>query len=154
MASHTHRRRRNPSFDIMGMAKRTIAAAIPSVAGGAIISIVDAKLLANQSLPVRIGGKVAAAVVAGLLLRSRPDTARLMMGSILGTLGYELGTKLNGGILAPTKTSGLAQLAWLLRADPQAMNALIDASGQPQTVPNLQGMGAAPAFGSPDPSLG
>jgi hypothetical protein len=113
----------------MSTVKRTIAAAIPAVAGGAVMSLIDSKLLANQSQAVRIGGKIAAAGAVGVLLRRRPDTAKVLMGAMLGSLGYELGAKLSGGMVAPNKEQAAKQLGQLIRADPQAMGALIDASG-------------------------
>jgi hypothetical protein len=133
------RRRRNPGMDLMGTAKRTIAAAIPAVAGGAIISFVDAKLLADRPQAVRIGGKVVLAALASVMLRSRPATAQLLMGAILGSLGYELGTKLSGGLVTPNKAATVQALGTLIREDPAAMSALIDSTGQYATVPHLQG---------------
>ena len=46
----------------MSVAKRTLFATVPAVAGGAAISLIDAKLLANQSQAVRTVGKIVAAL--------------------------------------------------------------------------------------------
>jgi hypothetical protein len=133
MARHRHHRRRrrhNPAMGgIMSTAKRTIAAAIPSVAGGALMSLIDSKLLADRPLWMRVGGKIVAAAGAGMLLRRRPDTAKLLMGAMLGSLGYELGAKLSGGLVTANKAQTVQALGTLIRADPQAMGALVDATG-------------------------
>jgi len=127
----SRRRRRNP-MDIMGTAKRTIAAAVPAVAGGALVSVLDAKVLSKQSLPVRVVAKLVAATAAGAFLRSRPDTAKLVQGAILGSLGAELGARMAGGTM-----SGLA---YLVGADGQMMQALVDSSGAVNSMPQLRGL--------------
>jgi hypothetical protein len=142
------RRRRNPGFDIMGIARQLMSAAIPAVAGGAALSLFDTKVLAGKSPAIRYAGKIGAAAAVALLLRSRPDTARLVMGAVFGSLGYDLGTKLGG----PGSTLG--QIAYLVAADRQAMSALIDSSGAAQTVPSLNGLPPTGMSGPPDVSIG
>jgi hypothetical protein len=133
------RRRRNPGMDLMGTAKRTIAAAIPAVAAGAITSLIDAKFLGDRPQGVRIGVKILEAGAVAVLLRSRPNTAAIMMGAILGSLGAELGTKLSGGLVTANKAATVQALGTLLREDPAAMSALIDPSGRYSSVPSLSG---------------
>jgi hypothetical protein len=128
----SRRRRRNP-MDIMGTAKRTVAAAVPAVLGGAIVSILDAKVLGSQPLGLRVVGKLVAAAAAGAFLRSRPVTASLIQGAMLGSLGAELAAKfLPGATNAPTT-------GYLIPAG-QGMSALIDASGATNTMPSLHGL--------------
>lgn len=122
----------------MGTIKRLIAAGIPAVAGGAVTSLIDNKLLDKQPTYLRVGGKLVAAGLAAVFLRRSPTTAQVLMGSILGTVGYEVGTKLAGGILAPNKP---AALSLLVREDPTTMQALVSANGQVQSLPSLSGFG-------------
>jgi hypothetical protein len=134
------RRRRNPGMDLMGTAKRTIAAAIPAVAGGAAMAIIDAKLLADRPIAIRVAAKVVAAAAAGVLLRSRPVTANLVMGAMLGSLGGELALRMSGGLMTPSKAATVQALGTLIREDPGAMSALIDATGAYSgQVPQMSG---------------
>lgn len=134
------RRRRNPGMDLMGTAKRTISAAIPAVAGGAAMAIIDAKLLADRPIVFRVAAKVVAAAAAGVLLRSRPVTANLVMGAMLGSLGGELALKMAGGLMTPSKAATVQALGTLIREDPGAMSALIDATGAYSgQVPQMSG---------------
>lgn len=133
----SRRRRRNP-MDLMGTAKRTIAAAVPAVAGGALVSVLDAKFLAKRSTGVQIAAKLVAAAAAGAFLRSRPQTALLLQGAILGSLGSQITAQLG------SQTG----MQYLVGADGQAMSALMDASGALNTMPSLHGLGTF------DPNLG
>ena len=161
MARHRNprrRRRRNPGRmgGIVGMAKKTLKAAIPAVAGGALMSLIDAKLLAT--LPggqaVRFAGKVVAAGAAAVVLRKWPATAQIMMGAMLGSAGYELGAKLAGGLVAPDKRATTEALVMLSRQDPQGMAALVSASGALYTVPSLAGGLQLPDMSMQDVNLG
>ncbi len=127
---------------MMTTIKDTVRTAIPAVAGGAVMSIIDAKLLADKSPVFRVAGKLLAAAAAGMLLRKRPQTAHVLMGAMLGTLGYELGANFSGGIVAPDKKSAVAPAAKamqaLIREDPAAMNALVTSTGV-TSLPSLEG---------------
>lgn len=139
MARHAHRRRRrrNPALNIKGVIKSLLSIGLPAVAGGAVVSLIDNKLLAGKSKALRYAGKLGAAVGVSLLLKSKPQMAAAAMAGILSGIGYDLGTQIGG----PAST--ISQIAYLVSADRQAMSALIDASGAPQTVPSLNGMGQA-----------
>lgn len=155
MRRNPRRRRRNPSMNIMATAKRTISAAVPAVAGGALVSLIDAKLLGGRPLALRVAGKLVAAAAAGAFLRSRPDTARILQGAMLGSLGYELGARMAGGIVAANPADAAQQasgMGYLVRADGGggSLSALVDASGQTNSMPSLHGLGA-PVF---DPNIG
>jgi hypothetical protein len=146
---HRRRRRRNPGgLNVKALIKQLISAAIPAVGAGAAMSLVDTKLLAGKSQAIRYAGKVGLAAAIALLLRSRPTAAATAMGAVFGSLGYDLGTKLGG----PAST--MSHIAYLVAADRQAMNALIDSNGQPQTTPSLNGMGRPAMNGPNDLSLG
>jgi hypothetical protein len=121
-------------MDIMGTAKRTIAAAVPAVAGGALISLIDAKLLGDKPLGLRVVGKLLAATAVGVLMKNRPDMARLLQGAMIGSLGAELMAKVAPGLLGPAPTTG-----YLVPAG-QGMAALIDASGATNSMPSLHGL--------------
>jgi hypothetical protein len=149
MARHRHhrrRRRRNPAGigNVMQTAKRTIAIAIPAVAGGAIMSLIDAKLLAGRSQWIQVAGKVVAAALVGVALRKRPSTAQILMGSMLGTLGYQLGARLSGGVVAPNAAEAAKSMGYLVRENPAMFGALVDSSGQYLPGPSLSGLEIPP----------
>jgi hypothetical protein len=145
---HRRRRRRNPALDIKGMIKSLIATGIPAAAGGAAASLLDSKVLAKQSMGVRYAAKVGVALAAAMLLKSRPAMAAAAMAGVLGAVGYDLGTRVGG----PAST--MAQIAYLVSADRQAMSALVDASGNLQTTPSLSGMSGSGMAGPNDVVLG
>lgn len=134
------RRRRNPGGGGMGaIVKQTISTAIPALAGGAVMGLVDTKILGNASTPVRIGGKLALAAIAGRFLRKRPATAYTVMGAMLGTAGYDLGVRFGGGAVAPTPAAAAQQLKSLVYEDPAALRGLVYEMGrlQIQQEPSL-----------------
>jgi len=135
-----HRRRRNPGMGggIGAMVKRTISNTVPAVIGGGVMAVIDNKLLSTFSPLVRTIGKLGVAAVAGRVLRKRPAAAYLTMGAMLGTIGYEWGTRFLGGVVAASKPQGMRQLAMLIREDPAAMSALVTSQGI-QTLPSLSG---------------
>lgn len=151
--------RRNPGF--VGAAKETLFAALPAVAAGAGIGFVDTKILAGRSIIIRVGAKLGAAAVAAMALRSRPKMAFATMGAILGTVGYEGGVRVGGGVIAASKTQGMKELAAMAAEDEQSLGLLqeemkgmglltemSDMGDQPELEgigedqPELQGVGA------------
>lgn len=118
-----HRRRRNPAGG--GFLKNFVKNAIPGALVGGAAGFVDAKFLSDKSEMVKIGGKLAMAVGAGLLLRKKPAAAGIAIASILATLGYETGVKAAGGVVAGSPTDATKQLKALIVEDPRAMGALV-----------------------------
>jgi len=138
---HRRHRRRNPGGGgIMTIVKSTIASAIPSMATGATLAIVDSKLFKDKALPVQVIGKLGLAAGAGYLLRGRPRTACLVMGAIMGGIGYQLAANAAGGIVAPDKQSTAKAMQALVYANPR-MAALVNRDGSLRTQPSLSGMG-------------
>lgn len=149
MARHRHhrrRRRRNPAGigNVMQTAKKTIAIAIPAVAGGAIMSLIDAKVLAGRPQWMQVAGKVFAAGLVSVGLRKRPATAQILMGAMLGTLGYQLGARLSGGVVAPNAAEAAKSMGYLVRENPAMFGALVDSSGQYLPGPSLSGLEIPP----------
>ncbi len=140
---HNPRRRRyrNPGGGgVVSMVKSTIAAAIPAMAAGAGLAIVDAKLFKDKAMPAQVVGKLILATGAGYLLRSRPRTSALVMGAVLGGLGYQLAAQAAGGIVAPTKEDAAKKMAALVYAN-RSMANLVNVNGTLRTQPTLSGMG-------------
>lgn len=156
-------RRRNPGMGggITGALKGSVRALIPAALGGAAIGFADAKLLADKSMIVRVGAKIGAAALAGVLLRKNPMAAHAAMGAMLGTLGYEGGVRAGGGVIATSKPAGMRELAALaaedeealgiLEAEMQGMGLLEDGVGDDD---DMDGMGATPDLGDAEPDLG
>jgi len=122
--------RRNPG--IMSAAKETLTAAVPAVIAGVGIGFLDTKVLAGRSIIIRVGAKVGAAAIAAMALRSRPKIALATMGAILGTLGYEGGVRLGGGVIATSRPQGIKELAAMAAEDEESLGLLTE---------QLQGMG-------------
>lgn len=132
---------KNPSMgSIKAAVKQTVTTAIPALAGGALMGLIDAKVLAGRQIGLRILGKLTAAGIAMALMRKYPRSAATMAGAMLGTLGYELLTRFAGGFVATSKEEVKKELGALVREDPYAMQGLINAAGMsyPQ-YPSLQG---------------
>lgn len=140
-AHRRHRRRRNPGGGMVSIVKSTIASAIPAIAAGGVMAILDAKLLGDKAMPVQVLGKLAAAAGVGYLLRNRPRTSALAMGAMLGGLGYQLAAKLNGGVVAASPKDAAKEISALIRQDPRAMASLVRTDGSLNTTPSLSGMG-------------
>lgn len=139
---HRRHRRRNPGgLSILSIVKSTISAAIPSLAGGAVMALVDVKVLGDKAMPIQVLAKLGLAGAAGYVLRGRPRTAALAMGAMMGSLGYQLASQAAGGVVAPSASAGAKQVAALIRQDPTAMQALVARNGTLMTTPQLSGMG-------------
>lgn len=135
---HRRHRRRNPAMG--GILRSTISAAVPSAAAGAVVALADAKFFGDKSMGVNVLGKLAIAAGLGYALRNRPRTSALVMGSIFGTLAYQIVAKAQGGIVAADKTDATKKMAALVYAD-RRMAALVERSGALRTQPTLSGMG-------------
>lgn len=152
-AHRRHRRRRNPGGGgMVSIVKSTIASAIPAIAAGGVMAILDAKLLGDKAMPVQVLGKLAAAAGVGYLLRNRPRTSALAMGAMLGGLGYQLAAKLNGGVVAASPKDAAKEISALIRQDPRAMASLVRTDGSLNTTPSLSGMGSSMGDGTALPT--
>lgn len=122
---HHRRRRRNPGMGSFGAtAKSVFAALIPAAIAGGGMGFIDAQFLGDQSIPVRMVAKLAAAGVVGALLRGKRDAAFAAMGAVLGTTVYEAGIRAGGGVIATSKPQGMKQLAAMAGEDRQSMGLL------------------------------
>lgn len=137
---HHHRRRNPGGGGIVSIVKSTIAAAIPSMAAGAGLAIVDSKLFKDKAMGVQVVGKLGLAAGLGYVLRNRPRTAALVMGAVMGGLGYQLAAQAAGGVVAPDKQDAAKKMAALVYAD-RRMAALVNTNGTLRTQPSLSGMG-------------
>lgn len=138
-----HHRRRNPGGGgLVTIVKSTIAAAIPSMAAGAGLAIIDSKVFKDKAMPVQVIGKLGLAAGLGYALRGRPRTACLVMGAIMGGLGYQLAAQAAGGVVAPDKQDAAKKMAALVYAD-RRMASLVNVNGTLRTQPSLSGMGSA-----------
>lgn len=115
------------------------AGTVAALAGGGF-GLVDAKLLGDSSPIVRVGVKIGAAAVAGLVLRKHPIAAAATIGSIIGAASYSGALSLAGGVSAPTPTAAVKGMGLLLRSDKRAMGVLIQ---------QMQGMGLQVLNASP-----
>jgi len=150
------RRRRNPmGGGVMMAVKNVVKVGLPAILAGGSFGLLDARLLADKSAPIRYGGKVAYALALGLLFRKNPLLAASTMGGVLGSFGSDLAAKLGGGTpAAPTTTAAVKGIGALLREDRQAMGVLIqELNGMGLSVDNdvsLQGFGRMGAVGVGD----
>lgn len=124
------RRRRNPG--IGGGLALFAKTGIPAVLAGGTAGFVEAQFLGKSSALVQVGAKLGIAAGLGLLTRKHPMLSVSLMAGVLGTLGFEQGVKMGGGVVAMSAAGGAKQTALLVRHDPQAMGLL---------VRSIQGMG-------------
>lgn len=111
---------------IKAMLGQTFRVGVPAIIGGGLSGFIDAKFLSAKPLIVRIAAKVAQAVAAGMLFRSKPMTAAATMGAIIGSVGYEQGVGFGGGVVAGgSPAAKAAGVAALVLEDPRAMGVLI-----------------------------
>lgn len=145
------RRRRRSSFrrnpGIGGTIRNVISAAIPAAIGGTITGFVDAKFLGGMPAVARVGSKLVLAAIGGALLRQRPAMASALMGSMIGTAGYEVGVRAGGGAIAVSRVQGIRELAAMAAEDEESLGLLSE---------ELQGMGLLleEDMGDVEPDLG
>ncbi len=103
----------NPRFNLVGSVKQQIQPAVAGLAGGAVAGFLDSKILPKKRLLQGVA-KLGLSIVGARLMRRRPAAAYAFAGSMMGSIGYGVGLKLGGGMVANTKgevISGLADLA-------------------------------------------
>jgi hypothetical protein len=137
------RRRRNPAGGVMMAVKSVVKVGLPAILAGGSFGLLDSRLLADKSTPIRYAGKVGYALALGLLFRRNPLLAASAMGGVLGSFGSDLAAKLGGGTpAAPTTTAAVKGIGALLREDRQAMGLLIqEMNGMGLTVDNDVSLG-------------
>ncbi len=124
-----HSRRRNPGMGggVKGALKSVFMTAIPALGGGFVANFIDAKFLADKNIVIRILAKVAQAALAGVMFRSRPVIAYATMGSIIGSVGGDFGTRMAGGVVVGATPIAKAQgVAALITEDPRTMGVLVE----------------------------
>jgi hypothetical protein len=131
-------RRRNPAGGVIMAVKNVVKVGLPAILAGGSFGLLDSRLLADKSTPIRYAGKVGYALALGLLFRKNPLLAASAMGGVLGSFGSDLAAKLGGGTAAaPTTTAAVKGIGALLREDRAAMGLLIqEMNGMGLTVDN------------------
>jgi hypothetical protein len=107
----------NPSMgSIVSRAKGAIMPALAGTAGGLAGGFIDTKL--NGRVIAGLA-KFGLAIVGAGFLRGRPTAASGFIGGVMGGMGYQLGVKLGGGLVAHNKGSLMGGLADMASDDPQ-----------------------------------
>ena len=121
--------RRNP-----GMSRGFLKAAMSSVMpmglgglGGALTGVIDSKFLSTKPL-ISALSKIALGGVGAAILRRRPPLAFGWAGGVMGSLGYSLGVKVSGGLVAGNAKAAMKGLADLASED-QEVAALLEGMG-------------------------
>lgn len=144
-----HRRRRNPGR-FTDTIKMFFGAGIPGLVGTGLAGFLDAKFLSGQSTLIRVGARLAEALVAAFTLRSKPMAAYAAIGGLIGSVGWEQGYAMGGGVtVGATPVAKAAGVAALVREDPRAMGVLVKAmKGMGLTLDNNVSLGAGSALDS------
>jgi hypothetical protein len=125
------RRRRNPGGAVMGTVTGLFKIGVPAILAGGSFGLIDSRLLATASTPVRYAVKAAYALALGVLFRRNPTMSAATMGGVLGSFGSDLAAKLGGGTpAAPTAAAAAAGIGVLLREDRAAMGLLVQEMGR------------------------
>jgi hypothetical protein len=138
------RRRHNPGGAMMGTVGLIFKSSIPAALAGGAFGMIDAKLLDDSSPIVRVGAKIGAAALAGLLLRKRPIAAASTIGAIIGSASYSGALTLAGGVSAPSPAAAVKGMGLILRTDKRAMGLLV----QQMNGLGLQVLNASPKLGA------
>lgn len=125
------RRRRNPGMG-GGIVKQLIATALPAAGVGAALGFMDTKILKDKKPIFGVLAKVGAGIGASLLLRKRPALALPIAGACFGTLGYQGGVKVAGGVVSSAPTDAAKELAEMAATDEETFGVLTE---------SLEGMG-------------
>lgn len=128
----------------MGTVGLLFKSSVPAALVGGAFGLVDAKLLDDASPIVRVGTKIGAAAVAGLVLRRHPIAAASTIGAIIGSASYGGALNLAGGVSAPNPSAAVKGLGLMLRTDKRAMGLLV----QQMSGMGMQIINAAPKLGA------
>lgn len=128
--SHKRHRRtvRNPAGGLKGAFMTSLPVAAGGVAGGIIAGFLDTKVLTGRPT-LAILAKLGIGVGSLLLLRRRaPNLALGLAGGALGSVGYSVGVKMGGGMVAHNAAGAIKGLGDMAGEDP-ALNNLLSGSG-------------------------
>lgn len=112
----------------MSALKGSLPMALGGMGGGLVAGFIDTKLLTGRPT-LSILAKLGAGVLGGMLLRrSMPGLANGLVGGMMGSIGYSVGVKLGGGMVAhdaPGAIKGLGDMA----GEDQALTNLLSGAG-------------------------
>ncbi len=109
---------------MMSRAKRAMYPAVAGVGGGALAGIVDTAL---PNRPVLAGvAKFITAIIGGTVLKRRTEMAYGFIGGAMGGIGYGIGVKMGGGLVALSKGQALKGIADLAAEDDELAAILAD----------------------------
>jgi hypothetical protein len=125
---HNPRRRharRNPGMgSLMSSFKQALPMAVGGVAGGVAAGFIDTKVFVGRPT-LSILAKLGAAVVGGMVLRRRyPGLANGLVGGMMGSVGYAVGVKLGGGMVAHNAAGAIKGLGDMAGEDQNLTNLL------------------------------
>jgi hypothetical protein len=136
VSNRRRRRRRNPSSyasnprfsikGVMGTAKRAVFPAAAGIGGGVIAGLIDTKVAPKKRVMQGLL-KFGAGVLGAIALRKNPWAAGAFIGSTVGTIGYGIGIRMGGGVIADSKGQALLAIADLAAEDPQLEQYIADA---------------------------
>jgi len=121
--------RRNPGIgSFMSSLKASLPMALGGVAGGTVAGFIDTKLLTGRPA-LSILAKLGLAVVGGMVLRRMsPAVANGLVGGMMGSVGYSVGVKLGGGMVAHNAAGAIKGLGDMAGED-QALTNLLSGTG-------------------------
>ena len=114
---------------LMSRAKKSLTPALAGVGGGALAGFVDTIPFFARSAVLSGLAKFGLAVLGGSMLRRRTEAAYGFVGGAMGGLGYTVGVRMGGGLVALTKGQALKGLADLAADDPELEAVIADADG-------------------------
>lgn len=120
-----------------------IKAAAPTggggVVGGFLVGFADAKALGNRPM-LSILTKLAVAVGAiGFLGKRAPNFAAGVAGGAIGGLGYSIGVKLGGGMVAHTREQAIQGLGEMADEEGGELRDIVDQSGLGDVYDEMRG---------------
>lgn len=107
--------------------------------GGFVVGFADAKFLADKPM-VSILFKLGVAVASiGLLGKGSPNFAAGLAGGAIGGLGYSVGVKLGGGMVARNRAEALQGLGAMADEDDGKLADIVEQSGLGDVVEQVSG---------------
>jgi hypothetical protein len=140
--------RRNPlvrsnigGAGIMAAVKAAAPTGGGGVVGGFMVGFADAKLFGDKpvlSILTKLGVAVAA---IGLLGKRAPNFAAGIAGGAIGGLGYSIGVKLGGGMVAHTREQAIQGLGEMADEAGGELRDIVDQSGIGDVYDEMRGAG-------------
>lgn len=122
-----HMYTRNPGMgSIVQMAKSAIFPAGAGLAGGFVSGLIDSKIVPKKRL-IQSLLKFGAGLAGAFVFRRNAAAAGAFIGSTIGTIGYGIGMKMGGGMVANSKGEALAGIADMAAEDPELANLISNA---------------------------